>query len=99
MVVSSSWDDGPFGMKFVTPPKVGAVIVDRIKDVPDPEYCTHGRTRCMRCHEWCWLGDQTFKIVSNAEAAPLCLACARSLPEIANYPVTYSAPDSLKGHP
>ncbi len=52
------------------------VVLARIADDPTPEHCIHGRVECVRCHEWCWLGDQTLTVVTSGEALPLCHQCA-----------------------
>ncbi len=59
------------------------VVTDRIEPgVAQPEYCIHGRATCIRCDDWVWLGDQTYKLVASGEAAPICRQCAgRLIPE------------------
>lgn len=51
------------------------VALDRIEDRPEPDYCTHGRTACIACGAWCWLGHLTYEVVASGKAAPLCLPC------------------------
>jgi hypothetical protein len=66
----------PFGLKFVRPDPHRIIILDRVVEGTVPEYCVHGRTMCMRCRNWCWLGDETKKLVSAGDASPLCMQCA-----------------------
>lgn len=56
------------------------VILERIEPgQPEPDYCIHGRTVCVECDEWCWLGSETFKVVNSRQALPLCIQCATRL--------------------
>lgn len=55
------------------------VILDRIEPGWTPPYCTHGRTACIGCAEWVWLGDRTYQAVASGAALPLCLDCAHRL--------------------
>lgn len=58
-------------------PRTKIVVLDRIEPgEPQPDYCTYGRASCVRCNEWCWLGDKTAEAVAVGGAAPLCLVCA-----------------------
>ncbi len=55
----------------------GWVVLDRIQDVPKPDYCTHGRTQCMAgCGFWVWLGPATRVVVSGGVHRPICKPCA-----------------------
>jgi len=54
-----------------------AVILDRIKDIDgDPPYCTHGYATCVKCDEYCYLGNKTAEVVASRQAFPLCRPCA-----------------------
>jgi hypothetical protein len=53
------------------------VLVERLADCGRPDYCTHGYATCVMCGELCWLGDETFRVVSERRAIPLCVPCAR----------------------
>lgn len=64
------------------------VILDRIEPKITPPYCIHGRTQCIACHEWCWLGSETLKLVLEGEALPLCMVCA----------LKYAKPEMCIGH-
>lgn len=64
----------PVGMKFVRLNRDAVVIVDRVDT--EPPYMVFGRTRCIRCRLWCWLGSETYEMVNAGKAAPLCLPCA-----------------------
>ena len=55
------------------------VVLEVIVPGEIPDYCTHGRTTCIACDEWCWLGHATVRIVSDGEALPLCRPCAVKL--------------------
>lgn len=44
-----------------------------------PAYCIHGRTTCIRCGDWVWLGHETLDIVREGIARPLCLPCTGDL--------------------
>lgn len=55
------------------------IVLDRIEPGVLPAYCTHGRTPCIRCGEWCWLGDATHEIVFTGQAVGLCLQCANAV--------------------
>jgi hypothetical protein len=51
------------------------VVLDRIEDVPEPDYCAHGRCTCIACGTWCWLGVKTYEVVVARKAQPLCRPC------------------------
>jgi hypothetical protein len=53
-----------------------AILLERCSETPEPGYCVHGKTRCVRCNQWCWLGNNTFVMVAGGEALPLCTNCA-----------------------
>lgn len=55
------------------------VLLDRVVAGVTPEYCTHGYASCVNCGQLCWLGHETERAVSAAEAYPLCLDCAREV--------------------
>lgn len=71
------------GVQMVTAKTPGSVVLlDRIEPGVPAEslpYCTHGRTACINCQEWVWLGHATHEVVASGEAAPLCLQCAEQL--------------------
>lgn len=52
------------------------IVLERIVEGVDPDYCIHGRCTCRNCDHWCWLGDETHKIVETGEVMPLCKECA-----------------------
>jgi hypothetical protein len=58
------------------------VVLDRSEPGdPLPDYCVHGRTTCIGCNEWVWLGNKTLDVVASGKAAPLCRQCAiRQMP-------------------
>ena len=67
----------------VTPPQPGTpvaiIVLDRVADVPRPEYCTHGHAQCIQCYHFCWLGDSTLEHVTSGRAYPTCLPCATAM--------------------
>ncbi len=69
----------PLSMKFVQPDRRKLVVLGRIADDPEPDYCVHGRTRCYECDAWCHLGSETIKVVESGEAMPMCTHCATGL--------------------
>lgn len=66
----------PLSVKFVQPNNRAFVVLERITAGVTPDYCVHGRTKCLRCNTWCHLGSETGKIVERGEASPLCVECA-----------------------
>jgi hypothetical protein len=58
-------------------PGAGAVVLERVEPGVTPEYCTHGKTDCRYCGEWCWLGDKTYEAVSSGAYFGVCLQCAQ----------------------
>lgn len=68
--------DPPFSMRFLRPDSRKAVIVERIVAGHEPDYPIHGRTRCMVCDNWCWLGAETLGTIERLEAVPWCQQCA-----------------------
>lgn len=53
------------------------VVLDRIVTEDDkPDYCIHGRTCCMGCLSWVWLGDKSCAAILAGEVRPLCKQCA-----------------------
>jgi hypothetical protein len=58
-----------------------AVVLDRVDDIAQSAtpYCVHGRSPCISCGAWCWLGSATHDLVSSGEALPLCKPCANRL--------------------
>lgn len=65
-----------FGLKFVKPDPSKVIVLDRVIPDTEPDYCIHGRTRCIHCQQWCWLGAGTIKVVSDGTASPICRQCA-----------------------
>ena len=67
----------------INPPSPGSsgtvLILERISDVPEPDYCTHGYVQCIYCYEFCWMGDQSVEMITSGEAFPLCVTCAPKL--------------------
>lgn len=53
------------------------VVLDLISEVAVPDYCVHGKTRCVGCDQWCHLGTNTFETVANGKALPMCKTCLR----------------------
>lgn len=74
----------PAGARIVVPAgPVNPVVLDRVVDIAqqDTPYCVHGRTTCVSCGHWCWLGDRTHDLVLSGGCAPMCQPCAtRYLP-------------------
>lgn len=58
-----------------------AVVLDRIERGKTPSYYVHGQTTCMGCGDWCWLGDQTYQMVTANRYAPFCRQCAQQWPQ------------------
>jgi hypothetical protein len=61
---------------FVQPNRDQVVALDPISAVPEPGYAVYGKTQCFVCNGWCWLGEDTMKVVQAGTATPLCLPCA-----------------------
>jgi hypothetical protein len=53
------------------------VVLDRVEDRPQVDYCIHGKVTCISCDRWCWLGETTYNMVTERIAAPLCMPCAK----------------------
>lgn len=71
-------------VKLVVPKRAAdgggkVVILDRIEPGETPSYHVHGKTTCYWCGEWCWLGSQTYELVSSGEAAGMCRQCGADL--------------------
>lgn len=66
----------PFGLNFVDSDRSRWVCLGRIADTPEPDYVVHGKTKCLLCDKWCWLGSETFKLINSGVASPWCLQCA-----------------------
>ena len=62
------------------------LVLERVEPGRTPEYCIHGKVTCYACDEWCWLGDETYKLVKGGEAVGICIECAtkRFPPEVAD---------------
>lgn len=81
----SSHDKPDFNPRLVQPTVVDGkistvVVLDRIEPEVEPPYCTHGKTTCYACGDWCWLGHETYEAVLLG-AAGVCLECAiRTMP-------------------
>lgn len=56
-----------------------AIALDKVVPGVQPDYCVHGRTPCMVCQDWCWLGPNTFPVVEAGQAYPVCLDCMRDV--------------------
>lgn len=65
--------------KFVRPDPNVVTVVERISDAPDPNYLRYAKTRCVKCDQWCWLGDKSAEVVSQGQAMPMCQPCAADL--------------------
>lgn len=63
-------------LQFIDTDRSRIVVVERISIFQEPEYHIHGKTRCLRCEHWCWLGNMTLKQVVEQKATPVCLECA-----------------------
>lgn len=67
-------------MKAVTPKvfdgHVNVVVLERIEPGQEPAYAVHGKVTCDKCDEWCWLGSETFGLVSSGEYHGICRECA-----------------------
>lgn len=55
------------------------IVLDRIEPGITPAYCCHGRTPCLACGEWCWLGHTSHDVVFTGAALGICLQCANTL--------------------
>lgn len=66
------------GMQWVTyPDDAPYVILDRIvTEFLKPAYCVHGRTQCVGCRQWVWLGNNSEKAALARRVRPLCQVCA-----------------------
>lgn len=71
----------PFGLKFVQPDRSKLIVLSLVDDDPKPSFEICGRTRCLECDRWCWLGSETMAIVENGEAMPMCQYCAAPIVE------------------
>lgn len=60
-------------------PRVSVILLDRVSDIELPDYCIHGRTRCLRCNQWLWLGNNSHDLVMSGQALPLCLKCSDAI--------------------
>lgn len=69
-------------LHFVNPPPNKVIILAPVNDDEEPNFVIVGKTRCVSCDCWCWLGDETFAIVSRGGASPLCHPCACTIPEL-----------------
>ncbi len=68
---------GKFRLELVEVDPEKVIILDLVKAVPEPAYCTHGRVQCYYCRQWCWLGEQTYKAMMEQSPTPSCLPCAK----------------------
>lgn len=64
-------------------------VVERVDEDRLPAYLSPARTRCLWCHCWCWLGDNTLKLVASGGASPMCVNCAVELLPADSQPVTH----------
>lgn len=64
-------------IEFVQPDRSKVIFLDRASEPAD--YLVIGRTRCMRCDQWCHLSADTLKIVQAGFAEPWCLHCGRDV--------------------
>lgn len=73
----------PDAVMSVLPPPEGdrtnVVLLERVVEGVEPEYCIHGYVSCVHCRHLCWLGSETEKLVRRRGTYPLCLDCARKL--------------------
>ncbi len=51
------------------------LMLRRVEDEPEPDYCIHGQVQCVGCGKWCWLGHATYDAVVKDRAAPYCWQC------------------------
>ena len=65
-------------IEMITPGKDAVVVLERVQKGSQPAYCVHGKTQCIFCEHWVWLGDKTVEVVRSGQAAPLCLDCANT---------------------
>lgn len=56
------------------------VVLDRVDENVETEYCIHGRVQCHKCLAWCLLGSETLKLVRSGSVVGICMPCARKLP-------------------
>ena len=54
------------------------VALDRVQDVPFPDYCLHGYTWCVVCGYEVHLGHKTHDVVLSGDALPICIGCANA---------------------
>ena len=81
--------DSPFhkpitGVQMINPTRdavggMSVVVLDRIEPGVTPEYCIHGKVTCHGCDVWCWLGSETYQLVSSGRIVPLCQPCATKM--------------------
>lgn len=64
---------------LVTPTSGAVLILERVEPGVTPEYCVHGKTTCLWCDEWCWLGEHSYDVVIEGQASPMCRECAAEL--------------------
>lgn len=59
-------------------PEKGAkvVVLERVEPGITPDYHACGKVTCYKCEDWCWLGTETFKLVTDERVCPLCQTCA-----------------------
>lgn len=69
--------DELFVLEYDEADSAAIVVLERIEPGVEPVYCVHGRTTCIGCDEWVWLGHETVNIVREKIARPLCIDCAR----------------------
>lgn len=75
----------PLSISFVPATSDKVVCLDAREDLPEPDYCVHGRTRCINCDRWCWLSEDTLRSVESGFARPLCLRCAEVVLDPGSY--------------
>lgn len=57
-------------------PTANVVMLTRVVEGQLPAHCAHGRTQCLRCRRWVWLGHETYKLITSGEVRPVCTDCA-----------------------
>jgi hypothetical protein len=55
---------------------VVVLVLDPVVAGWQPPYPTYGQATCGSCPGWVWLGSESFDMVANGYAEPICQPCA-----------------------